>query len=497
MFKRTRCNIIIGICIFVAVIVTILIVKFHHKIRFDDDYLLTPKFDLSTKFNANNANNANCKNQFGINFKSFLQQVICPAKDFYIDLHDAIEYMESKESHNTETDAKLKETETLADFFNFGPMENLTVLDKFNLEIKQTELYAENSSLVGELLHEMKTRKIIRVEEKSGGTQLKFKIIYDNGMYALAKPMRFSREMEIALPNQMQYAEFERHTAEIAAYHLDRLLGFRRTMPVIGRILNVTSEIYEIAHNNLSDTFFESDGPEKNQCFYGTCSQYCDKFHAFCANKDLLEAAFIGFLPTYFDVKIKEYENPWKKSYDRKRKAIWQHDPQYCEKVKRRNEFKSGPRLLYLIDLIIFDFLTGNKDRHSYEMFGPFHDPNFLINFDNGRAFGHPYYDEELNLIPLAQCCIIRSSTLKTLLRFHNGPKPLSQLMRESLASDPIAANAPVLIEPHLEALDRRVDIILRTYRECIENNLVDDVIFSGDNFEYKSESTTSDVSDW
>lgn len=34
-----------------------------------------------------------------------------------------------------------------------------------------------------------------------------------------------------------------------------------------------------------------------------------------------------------------------------------------------------------------------------------------------GRAFGRPFYDEDLNLIPLAQCCIIRSSTLKTLLR--------------------------------------------------------------------------------
>lgn len=34
-----------------------------------------------------------------------------------------------------------------------------------------------------------------------------------------------------------------------------------------------------------------------------------------------------------------------------------------------------------------------------------------------GRAFGHAYYDDDLNLIPIQQCCLIRSSTLKTFLR--------------------------------------------------------------------------------
>lgn len=35
--------------------------------------------------------------------------------------------------------------------------------DKFNLAIKQNELYTNDSKLVGELLHEMATRKIVRV----------------------------------------------------------------------------------------------------------------------------------------------------------------------------------------------------------------------------------------------------------------------------------------------------------------------------------------------
>lgn len=76
----------------------------------------------------------------------------------------------------------------------------------------------------------------------------------------------------------------------------DRILGFRRTMPVIGRVLNVTSEIYEIAQGNLTDTFFVSPEPENNLCFYGTCKQYCDKYHPICANGDLIEVTNYLFL---------------------------------------------------------------------------------------------------------------------------------------------------------------------------------------------------------
>lgn len=121
-----------------------------------------------------------------------------------------------------------------------------------------------------------------------------------------------------------------------------------------------------------------------------------------------------------------------------------------------------------------------------------------------GRGFGRPYYDELANLAPLMQCCLLRSSTLKTLLRwilsifwyflvgnrisdicygfrFHNGPKPLSQLMRESMAGDLIE---PDLWEPHLTALDRRVRIILNTVRKCIEIHSIRDVVHPRDEFQ-------------
>lgn len=63
--------------------------------------------------------------------------------------------------------------------------------------------------------------------------------------------------------------------------------------------------------------------------------------------------------------------------------------------------------------------------------------------------------------------------------RLQTGPKPLSVLMRESLARDPIA---PVLWEPHLEALDRRIDLILKGVRDCIQKNSIDDVVITYEN---------------
>lgn len=43
----------------------------------------------------------------------------------------------------------------------------------------------------------------------------------------------------------------------------------------------------------------------------------------------------------------------------------------------------------------------------------------------------------------------------------------LSEALRIAMANDPIA---PILWEPHLKAIDRRVVIVLSAIRECVEN---------------------------
>ena len=68
-------------------------------------------------------------------------------------------------------------------------------------------------------------------------------------------------------------------------------------MPVTGRLLNITTEIYQVADDNLLKTFFVS--PSSNLCFHGKCSYYCDTSHAICGNPDMLEGSFAAFLPSF------------------------------------------------------------------------------------------------------------------------------------------------------------------------------------------------------
>jgi extracellular serine/threonine protein kinase FAM20C len=74
-------------------------------------------------------------------------------------------------------------------------------------------------------------------------------------------------------------------------------------MPVVGRTLNITSEIYQLADDDLLKTFFIS--PSNNVCFHGKCSYYCDTSHAICGNPDTLEGSFAAFLPTYENAQRK------------------------------------------------------------------------------------------------------------------------------------------------------------------------------------------------
>lgn len=68
-------------------------------------------------------------------------------------------------------------------------------------------------------------------------------------------------------------------------------------MPVVGRLLNITTDIYQIADPELLKTFFVS--PSNNLCFHGKCSYYCDTSHAICGNPDTLEGSFAAFLPKF------------------------------------------------------------------------------------------------------------------------------------------------------------------------------------------------------
>ncbi|KAK3610100.1 hypothetical protein CHS0354_032196 [Potamilus streckersoni] len=344
-----------------------------------------------------------------------------------------------------------------------GRRDKLTNFDLFHGGIRQFALYNPNSPYVEGLLEDMHTQPIVSMDTMEKGTQLKMGVVFSNGARAVFKPMRWPRDRETD-PNHFYFNDYERHNAEIAAFYLDRLLGFYSVPPVAGRFVNMTSEIMWLSTKKLQKTFYTS--PVNNLCFFGECTYYCDSRHSFCGNGDIIEGSFMAFLPPDKFALRQRWKSPWRRSYSKLRKAEWEVDDNYCQEVRKTTPYNNGKMLLDIIDMHIFDFLTGNMDRHHLEIFKDFGNYSFLIHLDNGRGFGKISHDERSILAPLQQCCLIRESTFLKLLKFYTGPEKLGQLLRNSLERDVLR---PLLADGHYTALDRRVTVILKTVYLCLE----------------------------
>ncbi|KAM4692690.1 pseudokinase FAM20A isoform 2-T2 [Rhinophrynus dorsalis] len=351
---------------------------------------------------------------------------------------------------------------------------------RFQLEINKEALYPRSSSTVEQLLKQMNNMTIVSADYtadertlngecdcsqivKPSGTHLKLILRFQDSGKAMFKPMRQSREDET--PEDFFYfVDFQRHNAEIAAFHLDRILDFRRVPPVAGRFVNLTSEILEVSSNeDLENVFFIS--PANNVCFFSKCLYMCKTEYAVCGNPHLLEGSLSAFLPSLTYAPRLSVPNPWIRSYTFTGKEEWEVNPFYCDSVKQLHPYNNPKRLLDMMDMAIFDFLIGNMDRHHYEIFTKFGDDAYPLHIDNARGFGRHSHDEMTILAPLYQCCLLKEDTWLRLKLLTFPEYRLSDVMRESLSHDPLT---PILTEPHLEALDRRLQSVIKAVEHCM-----------------------------
>ncbi|KAJ8363672.1 hypothetical protein SKAU_G00125030 [Synaphobranchus kaupii] len=351
---------------------------------------------------------------------------------------------------------------------------------KFHMGINKYALYARDDPSIERLLQDMLNTKVINADYtqdekalkggcdcsqvvKPSGHHLKLALKLQDFGKAMFKPMRQEREQET--PEDFFYfVDFQRHNAEIAAFHLDRIIDFRRVPPVAGRLINVTGDILFTTHNeDLRSVFFTS--PANNSCFFAKCLYVCKTEYAVCGHPDMLEGSMSAYLPGLSIAPRISIPNPWIRSYTFTGREEWEVNPFYCDTIKQLYPYNSGNRLLNIIDMAIFDFLTGNMDRHHYEIFTKFGDDGFPLHFDNARGFGKHSHDEMSILAPLTQCCIIKRSTLLRLQLLSQEEYRLSDVMRESLGRDTLR---PILTEPHLLALDRRLHRVLRVVHRCV-----------------------------
>ncbi|KAL3095298.1 hypothetical protein niasHS_007397 [Heterodera schachtii] len=338
--------------------------------------------------------------------------------------------------------------------------------EHFYAQIGSCDLYRDER-MIDALLKDLNKLEIKHTAIMEGGTQVKLILTFDNDKQAVFKPMRFGRDYETD-PNHFYFGDFERHNAEIATFHLDKILGYRRAVPTVGRVMNMTSELLEKAERRLRKTFFVS--PAKNRCFVSKCDYYCDTTHAICGSPELKEGSVQVFLPDDTSVPRKHNKSPYRRTYSKKTQlAAWQQDMNYCHsKVKGMKQYAHGRRLLDLIDLHLMDYLIGNQDRHHYETFSVFGTdiPSYAIHLDNGRSFGRTDFDDDDILMPFRQCCLIRPKTLGTFFGFYSGVKGLSETLHDSLSKDPVF---PVIAFKHYAALERRLHKIMEYLLECMD----------------------------
>ncbi|XP_075034050.1 pseudokinase FAM20A [Mixophyes fleayi] len=364
---------------------------------------------------------------------------------------------------------------------------------EFHLGITKNALYPRSSPVVDRLLDGMSNITIISADYsadekalngdcdcsqivKPSGTHLKLVMRFQDFGKAMFKPMRQSRE-EQTPEDFFYFVDYQRHNAEIAAFHLDRVLDFRRVPPVAGRLVNVTREILEVTGNaDLEGVFFVS--PAQNVCFFAKCLYMCKTEYAVCGNPHMLEGSLSTFLPPLTNAPRLSVPNPWIRSYTFSGKEEWEINPSYCDSVKQLHPYSNQQRLLNMMDLAIFDFLIGNMDRHHYEIFTKFGDDGFLLHLDNARGFGQHSHDELSILAPLYQCCLVKEETWQRLNLLALPEYQLSDVMRESLSRDHLET---ILTEPHLAALDRRLQRVLHTVRECVQRYGEEAVLLKND----------------
>nr|KAI8765335.1 extracellular serine/threonine protein kinase FAM20C-like isoform X1 [Biomphalaria glabrata] len=416
--------------------------------------------------NQMNLESPNVKNNRGSRSKQSV-----PEADMFIqeyteraDIINSIYQLNKREHYHvflSRLKERRKEGKRMAEYLNIEGNETWLL---FQRDINQFYLYnPADHQLLNELLKDLNSRPVVKAEINRQSSQLVLILTLDDGGKGVFKPMRMARDAETS-DDLYYFSEMERHISEIAAFHLDKVLGFYRAPPTIGRILNITRDIQQVGEETLTNTVYRS--PVGNVCFYGKCKNFCDPAFAVCGQPDGIQGSISAFLPSRsFHSASANLHHPWSRSYNMKLKQGWETNEEYCEtSVKGQSEFK-GRRLLDFMDTSVFDFLIGNMDRHNVEFFSQFGADTFLLHYDHGRGFGKSKYDCMSCLAPVRQCCLIRLSTLAKLIKLYNGPDSLSHVLQESLKADPLA---PILWERHLDALDRRVGLIIKVISECI-----------------------------
>ncbi|MBK8258999.1 MAG: hypothetical protein IPK82_40865 [Polyangiaceae bacterium] len=273
-------------------------------------------------------------------------------------------------------------------------------------------------ALDGEHLLRLGTAEIVEVTPNRGGSSVTFRVRFADGKKAAVKPEQTGHPSD--------------PRAEIASYHADRLVGFGRTAPVIGRS-------------------FDAAALRSALVAGGADAAFIDRFDRLLVVRDgQVQAAMIAWHTA--PLVEEEPDAPYLA-------LLLSPNPPPPEDLQKLGERS---------DLIVFDFLVDNPDRYSGGNILRLGKGGPLIFLDQGAAFGKNRLELKITTADrLKKNCRFKAETVSALRKV--GPnKPASDRLgaqlERSVARDPLPT---VLTPPHIAAVDERVALLLKHVQSC------------------------------
>lgn len=273
-------------------------------------------------------------------------------------------------------------------------------------------------TLDGEWILRLATAPIVEVTPNRGGSSVSMRVRFADGKKAAIKPEQTGRPTD--------------PRAEIAAYHVDRLLGFGRTAAVAGRALPAAELRAGLVASGADAAFLE-------------------RFDRFVTVRDgRVDAALVAW---HTAALVEEEAEP-----------AWASILATADPIPDADAVKLGERS----DLVVFDFLVDNPDRYSGGNILRLGNGGPLVFLDQGAAFGKKRLEQGLTTRDrLEKVCRFRGATLAALRRVGAGAKTgerLGAVLAKSLGRD---ALAPVLDAAQIAGIDERAAAVEAHVRGC------------------------------
>ena len=269
-----------------------------------------------------------------------------------------------------------------------------------------------DAALDAEWITRLATAEIVELSPNKGGGSVSLKAKLSDGKKAAIKLQQSGHPTD--------------PRAEIAAYHLDRLLGFGRTAVVVGRSFAVADLRAALVSGGADAAFLERFD------------------RVLIAPEGRIAAALVAWHTA--PLTPEEAAPAWASALESKEAVTG-------DALSRLAEWS---------DLTVFDFLVDNPDRLSggnvlrLDKGGP------LVFLDQGAAFGKNRLAQKLTLKDrLDKVCRFRKDTLSALT---GKGESLGEQLRKSLSADPLA---PVLDAAQLAGVDDRAKLLAAHVRAC------------------------------